>query len=516
MSPTSDPIPMESLPQVDTEHPVEGTAVRSLSGRGSTAPQVVPVDRRRHPRVPLPDHRIGSAFALRAALTSIPLVVSDVMALTLAFLLARGALALVLPGVAAGLAPPVLLFGVGLVVANAALGLYPGIGLHSVVELRQSATAVFLLFGAFALAEWFRGDSLGFLLVLVLAGGMATVAVPLMRVLTRRLSSRIPGWMHPMLVIGAEQAVRRIVGYFDDHPGLGLRPIPLYLDSSAAPPTVAISSQAREHDAMCAALALGGAESGLEESFLVRYCASLFPSLVVIPGTGVLPSLWTRATDVGGVVGVQTGTSLLRPGPRALKRTLDCTVAIAVGVLTLPLLAVTALAIKLTSRGPLFYGQRRIGRGRREFTAWKFRTMHANADEILQQYLSSDLSLRREWARDHKLRNDPRVTLVGKLLRRTSLDELPQLWNILRGEMSLVGPRPIVSQEIPKYGQEFGMYLSVPPGLSGLWQVSGRNRTTYEERVAFDSYYVENWSVWLDVYILARTVTAVLTADGAY
>jgi lipopolysaccharide/colanic/teichoic acid biosynthesis glycosyltransferase len=141
--------------------------------------------------------------------------------------------------------------------------------------------------------------------------------------------------------------------------------------------------------------------------------------------------------------------------------------------------------------------------------------MHRNADEILQKCLEADADLRQEWARDHKLRNDPRITAVGRVLRRTSLDELPQLWNIIRGDMSLVGPRPVVTQEIPKYGREFGMYLSVPPGLTGLWQVSGRSRTTYEERVAFDSYYVQNWSVWLDLYILARTVRAVLTADGA-
>jgi lipopolysaccharide/colanic/teichoic acid biosynthesis glycosyltransferase len=142
--------------------------------------------------------------------------------------------------------------------------------------------------------------------------------------------------------------------------------------------------------------------------------------------------------------------------------------------------------------------------------------MRADADEILGEYLASSEEAREEWARDHKLKNDPRVTAMGRILRRTSLDELPQLWNVLRGDMSLVGPRPIVDDEVQKYGTEFGRYLSVLPGITGLWQVSGRNRTTYEERIRLDSFYVENWSLAFDAYILAKTVEAVATGDGAY
>jgi lipopolysaccharide/colanic/teichoic acid biosynthesis glycosyltransferase len=134
----------------------------------------------------------------------------------------------------------------------------------------------------------------------------------------------------------------------------------------------------------------------------------------------------------------------------------------------------------------------------------------------LKTYLEVHPELREEWERDHKLKDDPRVTWIGRLLRRTSLDELPQLWNILRGDMSLVGPRPIVQDEVAKYGERFALFCKVRPGLSGLWQVSGRNDTTYAERVALDCYYVRNWSVWLDLVILARTVRVVLLGKGAY
>jgi lipopolysaccharide/colanic/teichoic acid biosynthesis glycosyltransferase len=142
--------------------------------------------------------------------------------------------------------------------------------------------------------------------------------------------------------------------------------------------------------------------------------------------------------------------------------------------------------------------------------------MMKDADRLLEEYLAGRPEARFEWARTQKLVNDPRITRVGKLLRRMSLDELPQLWNIFLGQMSLVGPRPIVESEVAKYGESFAYYCRVSPGLTGLWQVSGRNDTTYPERVAYDEYYVCNWSVWIDIYILLRTAKVLLTGEGAY
>ena len=177
---------------------------------------------------------------------------------------------------------------------------------------------------------------------------------------------------------------------------------------------------------------------------------------------------------------------------------------------------ILAILIKLDSPGPVFYRQIRIGQFGRKFHVYKFRTMVQNADRVLQEYLDKSSELKAEWLATHKLKQDPRVTRLGALLRKTSLDELPQLWNIIIGDMSLVGPRPIVDAEVEKYGNCFGLYIQVRPGLTGLWQVSGRNNTTYEQRVALDEYYIRNRSLKLDLQILFRTAWVVLTRDGAY
>jgi lipopolysaccharide/colanic/teichoic acid biosynthesis glycosyltransferase len=141
--------------------------------------------------------------------------------------------------------------------------------------------------------------------------------------------------------------------------------------------------------------------------------------------------------------------------------------------------------------------------------------MVADADAVLKAHLTAHPELAAEWNLKHKLADDPRITAIGKLLRKTSLDELPQIWNVLVGEMSLVGPRPIVRAEMAKYAEALVLYLKVRPGITGLWQVSGRSNTTYEERVRFDEYYVRNWSVWLDIFVLGRTVKTVLKSEGA-
>jgi Undecaprenyl-phosphate galactose phosphotransferase WbaP len=209
-------------------------------------------------------------------------------------------------------------------------------------------------------------------------------------------------------------------------------------------------------------------------------------------------------------------SNLLLPLPRFIKRLVDLGLALFLGFLCLPLIGLIAALIKSSSPGPVFYSQERIGFQGHRFKAWKFRTMYTDANDMLKQLLASDPELREEWEANQKLKNDPRVTKIGRWLRKTSLDELPQLWNILVGEMSTVGPRPIVEGEIERYGESYSLYKRVVPGLTGLWQVSGRNNTTYGERVSLDSYYVWNWSPWMDIYILARTIKVVLFFKGAY
>ncbi len=209
------------------------------------------------------------------------------------------------------------------------------------------------------------------------------------------------------------------------------------------------------------------------------------------------------------------GGLLAGPGP-AIKRFADIVSSLALILIALPFAIVIALAIVLETRGPILFKQSRIGQNNRRFSLWKFRSMAADSERLLESYLAEHPDLREEWDATHKLKDDPRVTRVGRLLRRRSLDELPQLWNVLRGDMSLIGPRPIVDAEIPKFGRAFALYLKVKPGLTGLWQVSGRSDTSYRRRVELDSQYIRGWSLWLDLKIVWKTVGVVLRAHGAY
>lgn len=190
--------------------------------------------------------------------------------------------------------------------------------------------------------------------------------------------------------------------------------------------------------------------------------------------------------------------------------------ALLVILLLLPLLAFIAFRIWRVDGAPLTFAHYRVGLRGRQFRCFKFRTMVRNSAEVLAHLLETDPAAKAEWNLDHKLRHDPRVTRIGELLRKTSLDELPQLFNILRGEMHFVGPRPVTLHELQRYGVRKRHYMSVKPGLTGLWQVSGRNNTTYEERVEFDSDYVERRSPIFDSWILVRTVKVVITRDGAH
>jgi Undecaprenyl-phosphate galactose phosphotransferase WbaP len=201
---------------------------------------------------------------------------------------------------------------------------------------------------------------------------------------------------------------------------------------------------------------------------------------------------------------------------RVVKRWADVSLVVSLSILLLPLLCVIAAAVWLGSPGPILFSHRRIRRHGEFFTMWKFRTMCINSGEVLERYLAAHPEARTEWRACHKLKNDPRVTAVGRLLRHTSLDELPQLWNVLNGTMSLVGPRPIVAAEVEKYGECFHDYCAVKPGITGLWQVSGRSELTYEQRVQLDREYARNWSLQTDAKILMRTCSSVVNRDGAY
>ena len=238
---------------------------------------------------------------------------------------------------------------------------------------------------------------------------------------------------------------------------------------------------------------------------------------IVSPMRG-LPLVGAQATHYFGhdVLTLRLYNNLARPWPRLIKRAFDLVVISALLVVSAPLFAFIAWRIRSDGDGgPVFYGHTRIGQGGESFKCYKFRSMVPNADALLAHILETDPVARAEWESDHKLQDDPRITPIGHWLRKTSLDELPQLWNVLRGEMSLVGPRPVVTEELARYGKHLVYYTEGKPGMTGLWQISGRSNLDYRRRVYLDCWYVKNWTIWYDIVILLKTMKVVLMRQGA-
>lgn len=422
----------------------------------------------------------------------------------------------------AGLFPWLALFIAAYLIA----GLYPSIGIHAVEELRRLTVTTSTVFPLLAVALFLSKVGDGYSRGIFLScWALALVAVPLFRSVTRSVFARRSWWGYPVVVLSDGPAGRSVVKALRRSPGFGLKPLAVFDDQGSAMDGTGqedrggglgvAPAMARACGVRHALVAVPDLSGDRLHTVLDRH-AREFPHVLVVPDLSEVSSLWTSTKDLGGFLGLEIRQQLLLPVPRALKMVLDYTLTVVGGMVALPLILALAVAMRLTSKGPVFYSQWRIGMNGERFRAWKFRTMVENADAVLQRHLDANPALRKEWLETQKLKNDPRVTPIGRILRRTSLDELPQLWNVLRGEMSLVGPRPIVDAECARYGDNFGLLIRVRPGVTGLWQVSGRSDTSYAERVQLDSYYIRNWSPWMDLYILARTVGIVLLNKGAY
>ena len=271
-----------------------------------------------------------------------------------------------------------------------------------------------------------------------------------------------------------------------------------------------------QHDSSLLVICLDGIDEHALETALASLRRDRVPFAVARSSGCLPPSAFHHTSVFGSDVTVLTyRNQAAQPSAHLSKIVADLVIASVCLAIMLPLLLIVAVLVKLDG-GPLLYGQPRVGLGGRMFACYKFRSMVVDSDAALQRLLSTSPAAREEWEQTRKLRNDPRVTRVGRILRATSLDELPQLFNVLRLEMSLVGPRPIVPAEVPRYGDDINYYYQARPGLTGLWQISGRSNTTYVERVRFDRSYVRTWTFWYDIAILAKTIPAVLRQRGAH
>ncbi len=471
--------------------------------------------------------RVGLRYLTQQLLTSGPLIVSDLALLGAVITVTRQIMILAGARIGLDLTTCFLPIASGFLLISAELGLYPGIRLSPVEEFRRLAMAITSIFAVWIVGMLTMTGGLSWhrCIFLALAYGLYLVALPICRGALRWMLIKRTWWGFPTLVCGNNETVVKVYDWLANNRRLGLRPVGVIanradLSMEGNEPWYAGPwSETRE---IAEAKGVYWAVVLPPDGGPAALATSIAEHLTTLPHIHILSDLtdvsngWARHQQFEGLAGVQIQQNLMLPLPRLTKRCMDLVASIVGGILLLPLFFYIAVAVKMSSRGPILYGHDRIGKDGRHFNAWKFRSMFENSNDVLEYYLEQHPDLKEEWEKDHKLRFDPRVTRIGRFIRKTSLDELPQVWNVIRGEMSLVGPRPIVTAEIVKYGPYYGLYSMVTPGITGLWQVSGRNNTTYDERVQLDAYYVRNWSPWLDMYLLIRTIRIVLFADGAY
>jgi len=417
-----------------------------------------------------------------------------------------------------------ILLALTLAIAFFRKGLYPAVGLNYVDELHDivssSSFAFLILIGVTFLL---KNSSIYSRLMLVIIWTLSLVFIPVGRYVLRRLFIRLNLWGEPVAIIGDLRRNLALSEYFKTNLQLGLRPAAVLRDEyfshgDSESESLLSIEQIREYASRMSlhtVLLLIDDLNSLD-SLIDRY-RFVFQRVILVKGRNgsyALNSL--KSLDLSDILGLQVMNNLLDFWAQLLKRTLDVMGSF-LGLLFLsPFLGLTIVLLKIDSPGGAFYRQQRLGRNGKIFRPLKFRTMCDDSDQRLAEMLAHDPSMKQEWDSYQKLKKDVRVTRVGRFLRKFSLDELPQLWNVLIGEMSLVGPRPMLVNQRELYGDCFKEYVQVAPGMTGLWQVSGRNDTTFARRAELDSEYIQRWSVWLDIYILVKTIKIVLWQQGAY
>jgi Undecaprenyl-phosphate galactose phosphotransferase WbaP len=411
------------------------------------------------------------------------------------------------------------------------LGLYNGTSVYSgaclgpVEELRRIFYGLGIIFIMLGVGNYCyqSNDHLYSCGILISSFLLCLVMIPAQRVLFRKICSRLGCWGVPVIVIGSGETARNLFNTMNRHPEYGLRPIGYFTDhlNRTMPKSArflgAIDEIPEKSVVLKAKYAILAKEDGTESPYIqeiIKRYGTLFPHLLLVPKTLLHTETGVTFKNIGGITGIEIRHNLQIPSIYRIKKTLDYLLTIPVLISALPMIGLIALWVKLDSPGPAFFKHRRVTKNGRQINIYKFRTMEQNASSKLEEMLQRDPTVKKEWELYGKLEKDPRATRAGAWLRKTSLDELPQLFNILQGKLTLVGPRPLIEKELGIYGEAASLFNRVLPGLTGLWQVSGRNELTYNERAKLDLYYVNNWSVWLDIYILAKTVYAVLFRCG--
>lgn len=414
--------------------------------------------------------------------------------------------------------------------------LYPGVAINPAEEIKlvvRYCTIAFLttIMSIFVIHSTREGMSM----TPIFTWAFSIVIILLMRWSVRILATQAGTWGEPVVVLARGTQIDNLTYYFLNRRRLGFVPILAATDLAGKK---AITSPVPVIDLR--RLLTGGCPAKDVDTILVdasffgrnlrhnsyNKLTRMFKHVIFVSDMDWLEGASLAVRDFEGLTGIEARKDQLNSTSSVIKRGMDIIGSLIGLLLFAPFMLFVILLIKLDSPGPVFYSQERISLDRRKkkrqekssrkIFIYKFRSMHVNADQTLTEYFAHNPQARLEWDQTQKLLEDPRITRIGKWLRRFSIDEIPQLYNVLRGEMSLVGPRPMMTNQVKSYGQGFETYTSVRPGLTGFWQVSGRNTTTFQERARFDLYYIHNWSIWLDLYILARTIWVVLSRYGAY
>ncbi len=400
---------------------------------------------------------------------------------------------------------------------------YPGFCLNRIEEIRRITLSIciayLLLFTWLSLSRY--GEN--FSRIALLAGmAFSILCMPVFRFLVRLLMKKLGFGQIDIFIAGAGKTGRaiaeeflhscyygfRVVGFLDDDPAkLGKTFLGIKTLGRLANAAHLAKKHNVENIVCCLPLHL------IMQIF--KDYSRIFRIITFVPDNRVLPISWLYPATIGLYAGFEIRNQWRLGFPRFLKEMLELVLSTVAIISLLPLFLVLALLVKLSSPGPIFYFANRLGRNGKPIRVLKFRTMYADADARLESLLAENPALAREWKEKFKLQHDPRVTPIGYFLRKTSLDELPQFWNVLTGDMAMIGPRPIVKAEVPLYGESYELLKRVKPGITGFWQVSGRSDVDYTSRVMLDTYYIMNWSVWMDYYIFFKTIFVVLMGRGA-
>jgi Undecaprenyl-phosphate galactose phosphotransferase WbaP len=472
----------------------------------------------------------------RAVLVTLILLFGDALSLLAAFALATFLRYAAIPWMGGeifwDILIPMLYTNLAVIlIIYAIMGMYPGFGRTAVEEMRLIFYSLALGYAVLGLVVYLQKISLYFPRSIFLMGWALALLFNLaMRVFIRNRASLLPWWGIPVIIVGPADESADVIRRLLQCRRLGLKPV-LLLDEQRLPvegsvlgvPVIQSRSQMEEIAAagqvryavfVEARQEHPGARQADSRTDL-RWLSRLFPTVMIVLSNTGISSLWVRTVDLEGRLTLQASYHLLSKPALIAKRAFDLGLGTILAILCAPLMLLIILSIKLDSPGSAIHAQERIGWHGKRIKYLKFRTMYLGAEQHLQALLEEDPQARLEYETHHKLIQDPRVTRVGRMLRKFSLDELPQLYHVLTGSLSLVGPRAYLPDEYAQMGSYAELILQVRPGLTGWWQVMGRHTTTFQQRLQLDEYYLSNWSLWLDIYILLKTAWVVLSGIGA-